>query len=819
MLDDREGEHGGEGGGPRFVVGIGASAGGLDALGRFFQSMPLDTGLAFVVIQHLSPDFKSFMDELLARFTRIPIVRVVEPVTMHENHIYLVPPRKEIVVSGGQLLPKESLQATVEELETSNEELHASNEELLASNEKLQSTNEELHSVNEELYSVNADHEQKIKDLNRVSSDLKNLIQSTEIGTIFLDGEQRIRFFTPAAGELFNLMAQDVDRDIRHITSRIENDDVFEDIARVRATSATQEKRIRTAEGRIYLRRVRPYFDASRVPSGFVLTFVDITDLFNAEEAVRRTNRELEARVHDLDNANHLHKLIFDGAPDGILTVDAQGTVMMANTQTEQLFGYAANELIGLNVDLLVPNATRKVHQRYRNSFFDNPDKRRMGQTRWLEGQRKDGTSVAVQVTLVPLEQRGVKLVMAFITDMTRTRQLETERDQLVQKMTEAQKLESLGILAGGIAHDFNNLLTGIMATAGMLVDSSDDPEEVRESSRLILESTRRAAELCQQLLAYSGRSKFVLRARDVNDLIEATSKLAQASSVRKNARLAFELVPNLPPVLMDETQIRQVIMNLVINAAEAVDSQSGQITVRSGLTVVNSAMLRAAVLAANTYEGEYVFVEVEDNGSGIRPDDTRRIFEPFYTTKFTGRGLGLSAVLGIVRGHGGVLTVSSDIRKGTSFRVFLPPAQRAEEPVNGPSARSTKLLSVQGKVLVADDEPAIRSACRRLLNRMGVEADLANDGVDALAQFSKKSKDYCAVILDLTMPGMSGAAAFAEIKRIRPTMPVILMSGFSQDDIKASFPGDVMPDSFLPKPFDHSALAAALQEALKGSK
>ena len=172
---------------------------------------------------------------------------------------------------------KESLQTTVEELETSNEELQASNEEMQASNEELQSTNEELHSVNEELYSVNAEHEQRIKDLNRVSSDLKNLIQATEIGTIFLDEEMKIRFFTPAAAKIFNLILQDLERDIRHITSRVEGDDVFDDIGKVAATRTPIEKKIYTASGDIYLRRVMPYFDVNRTPRGLVLTFVEIT--------------------------------------------------------------------------------------------------------------------------------------------------------------------------------------------------------------------------------------------------------------------------------------------------------------------------------------------------------------------------------------------------------------------------------------------------------------------------------------------------------------------------------------------------------------
>ncbi len=647
-----------------------------------------------------------------------------------------------------------------------------------------------------------------------MSSDLKNLIQATEIGTIFLDPEQRIRFSTPAAGRLFNMMSQDIDRDIRHITSRVKDDDVFEDILKVGTTLQSVEKRVYTAEGEIYLRRIMPYFDVSRAPRGLVLTFVDITALSRAEASLIRLNAELEAHVKELDAANQRLRLIFECAHDGILTVDSSGIVHMANAQIEQMFGYAANELVGSHLDMLVPENARGHHANHRETFFAKPENRRMGQGRWLEGRRKDGTLFPVDVTLTQLAFRDSMHVMAFVTDMTRTKQLETERDQIVRKMTETQKLESLGVLAGGIAHDFNNLLTGIMATAGMLVDDVRGKDDLRESANIILESSHRAAELCQQLLAYSGRSKFVLRARDVSELVGATSKLAHASSVHKGVRLSFELTPNLPLVSMDETQIRQVVMNLVINASEAVDPHAGVITVRTGLTKVTPEVLRSAVLSETLDCTECVFIEVSDNGSGIKSEDLRRIFEPFYTTKFTGRGLGLSAVLGIVRGHRGALTVSSEMGRGTSFRVLLPPLPN-EKQIKEPQLPKDTPWHGSGKVLVADDEAAIRNACRRLLTRMGFEVEVVNDGREALDRFQQNPAEFALILLDLTMPRTGGAEAFVEMKRIRPESRIVLMSGFSQDDANASVGKDVVPDAFLPKPFDSAALSAALKQAL----
>jgi signal transduction histidine kinase/ActR/RegA family two-component response regulator len=466
---------------------------------------------------------------------------------------------------------------------------------------------------------------------------------------------------------------------------------------------------------------------------------------------------------------------------------------------------------------MLVPNAARDAHEHHRQSFFTNPNVRRMGHIRWLEGRRKDGSHIAIQVTLTPLAFRDSAQVMAFISDMTREKQLETERDQIMQKMTETQKLESLGILAGGIAHDFNNLLTGIMATAGMMVDGRRSTEELQESANIILESSRRAAELCQQLLAYSGRSKFVFSAKDVSELVETTAKLAQAS-MRRGAQMTFDLASNLPPVSMDETQIRQVIMNLVINAFEAVPSNGGVISVRTGLTNVTREVLRSAIVHEALESGECVFIEVSDNGCGIKSEDSRRIFEPFYTTKFTGRGLGLSAVLGIVRGHRGALTVTSEVGQGTTFRVLLPPSTEKKQVATNGRVLASPQQTFSGKVLVADDEAAIRNACRRLLARLGFEVEVVGDGQEALDRFKQNPQEFVLVMLDLTMPRMGGAEAFAKMKRLHPEGRFMLMSGFSLDDAHASVGNGAMPDAFLPKPFDHTALTSALSQALSQS-
>jgi len=711
---------------------------------------------------------------------------------------------------------KDSLNTTVEELETSNEELQASNEELLAANEELQSTNEELHSVNEELYSVNAEHEQKIRDLDRVSSDLKNLIPATEIGTIFLDRERRVRFFTPAVTKLFNLMAHDIDRDLRHITSRVKDDDVFEAIEQVTHTLQPIEEQVHTIDGGIYLRRIMPYFDVNKVSNGIVLTFVDITAISLAEKRMTELNTELEQRLLDLRASEERFRLIFEGSPYAIIGIDENGIIRIANTQAGIVFGCLPNDLLGEPTEVFVPNELHQTHRLHREAFFRKPEARPMARLQRLSGKRKDGTLFAAEIALSPITFGKQTFVLAFIKDKTVTQNLEIERDEILRKMTEAQKLESLGLLAGNIAHDFNNLLTGIMAHASLLLDDSRLDSEEHESVEHILESSRRAAELCQQLLVYSGRGKFLLRPYDISKLVEETSKLVRASAVNKRVELNFDLAPELPLVLMDVTQIRQVIMNMVINASEAVSAHAGQIAIRTGMAVMTNEILQSAALAAQPEGTECVFIEVSDNGTGIRQDDLKRIFEPFFTTKFTGRGLGLSAVLGIVRGHHGVLTVKSEIGKGTTFVVYLPPASGVRVSSSSDELPpKAKEWTSSGVVLIADDEAPIRQATKRLLVKMGFEVDLASDGLEAIELFRRDPNRYSLVLLDLTMPGMSGNQVLQEIRRLQPLIHVIVMSGFSEDDASAMMNAEDAPNWFLAKPFDFAALLSMVQQVV----
>ncbi|MGV3709684.1 MAG: hybrid sensor histidine kinase/response regulator [Gemmatimonas sp.] len=397
------------------------------------------------------------------------------------------------------------------------------------------------------------------------------------------------------------------------------------------------------------------------------------------------------------------------------------------------------------------------------------------------------------------------------LTDLTERRRIATERDQFEKKLQETQKLESLGVLAGGIAHDFNNLLTGVLGNASLAMN--DLPEGSRTHTYLveINDAAMRAAELCRQMLAYSGRGRFVVGRVALNGLIEQTVQLLQLS-ISKNATLRFQLEPKLPMVEVDATQVRQVIMNLVINASEALGDKSGVITVSTGTTRVDEAYLREVHLASALEAGEYVHLEVADTASGMTPDVLARIFEPFYTTKFTGRGLGLAAVLGIMRGHRGTLKVYSEPGRGSTFKLLFPVAPGASEEPVAPAASVPWKGS--GTVLVVDDEPSVRRTVSRMLALMGFTSIEAVDGADAIEIYRARSGEISMVMLDLTMPRMNGEETFAELRRIQPSVRVVLMSGFNQHEAVARFAGKGLAN-FLQKPFAVETLRDAVQNVV----
>lgn len=424
----------------------------------------------------------------------------------------------------------------------------------------------------------------------------------------------------------------------------------------------------------------------------------------------------------------------------------------------------------------------------------------------------KSGSTLWLRVTARPVRDSSSGRIVRVIgagKDVTRERAGAEERRKLEQRMLQAQKLESLAVLAGGIAHDFNNLLVAILGNADIALDELSDLSPARPLVEEIVRASRRAADLCNQMLAYSGKGRLQMKIMDISALVTEMAHILEVSISRKTA-IRYNCGKGLPPVLADPVQIQQVVMNLILNASDAIGDTQGQISISTGCMSCDGEYLHSVHLDDELAEGEYVFIEVSDTGCGMDEETKSRIFDPFFTTKFTGRGLGLAAVLGIVRGHKGAVKVYSEPGRGSTFKVLLPSARGC--PRTAPSSSpADRHRGGGGIILLVDDDQAVLSVGRAMLEKLGYEVVTAADGAGAIeAVRGPSGATLKAVILDMTMPGMDGDEVFREIRSARAGLPVIVSSGYNEQEMSARFSGrDVA--AFLQKPYRMQALSECL--------
>jgi len=387
-----------------------------------------------------------------------------------------------------------------------------------------------------------------------------------------------------------------------------------------------------------------------------------------------------------------------------------------------------------------------------------------------------------------------------------------TEERAMQEQVAHGQRLESLGVLAGGIAHDFNNILTAILGNAAMAERKAiSSPEQTQRYLHNIVESSDKAADLCKQMLAYSGKGKFVVRAMDLSAMVEEVTRLLEVS-IDKGVVLKYHLAENLPAVECDVAQIQQVMMNLVINASQAIGNKSGVISITTSMLNADHAYLKATYLNDALPEGRYVSLEVSDTGCGMDQETQAKVFEPFFTTKFTGNGLGMSAVLGIVRGHHGAIKLYSEPGRGTTFKILLPASDR--EVLDQPDLSPVQNQQGSGTILVVDDEESIREAASMMLEDIGFDTLTAVDGEDGVRVYRAHQDVIVGVLMDMTMPKMDGKACFTELRRINPDVKVVLSSGYNQQDAVSQFSGQGLA-GFLQKPYFPDALASKIHEVL----
>jgi signal transduction histidine kinase/CheY-like chemotaxis protein len=399
--------------------------------------------------------------------------------------------------------------------------------------------------------------------------------------------------------------------------------------------------------------------------------------------------------------------------------------------------------------------------------------------------------------------------VVSVIVDVSEWLRAEHDKARLQSELQHAQKTEALGLLAGSIAHDFNNLLVGVLGNVSMLLDSLDQSSQLRRLAQSIEVAAQRAADVALQLLAYAGKGRFRVELLDISELVREIGELLRIT-IAQRADLRLELPTNIAKVKADGTQMRQVVMNLITNARDAVE-KTGTITVRTGELAAREVDLTQYLNQPDPAASRFVFLEVEDTGQGMNAATAARIFDPFFSTKPSGRGLGLSAVLGIIRSHGGALSVRSEEGRGTNMRVLLPARIHLAEQPKPPLVAEPRAAAQErsgGHVLVVDDQDAVRAVLCQLLQRLGYTVTQVANGHEAMHALEREASAACCVLLDLSMPSEDGSQISQRINQRYPQLPIIFMSGYEAQSVPIA-------DGFLHKPFTLNDLSAVLNSVL----
>ncbi|MEO8539362.1 MAG: PAS domain S-box protein [bacterium] len=623
------------------------------------------------------------------------------------------------------------------------------------------------------------------------------IVESASDAIVSLDMRRHITYWSPGAERVYGFLKGEAlgqpisliyltDRGPgTAVTARQRLDSVFAGEAILGSSTQRRHK-----DGHVVdvLVSAFPLRNADGEVIGVASTATDITDRLRAEAAAREGAADLNA--------------VFTSSQDPFILLDIQGRIVSMNPAALEDLNIVRGreDVVGLPWEELMPDEGK-------SEFRGHFERACAGDSVTFERQTTIGSEKKwfdVTYSAVRLEGGALRGVLISARDIT-------ERKRTNETLLQAQKLESLAVLAGGIAHDFNNVLVGILGNAGLALAELSPNSPARPTVEAIELAGQRAAELARQMLAYSGRGKFVIQDADLNDIVREMTHLLRVS-IGKRVALRLQLAEELPLVRADSTQLRQVIMNLVVNASDAIGDNEGAISVVSGTVHASRELLRDSYLSPELEPGEYVSVEVTDTGSGMDANTLARIFDPFFTTKFTGRGLGLAAVLGIMRGHGGAIKVESTPGRGTTFRLLLPAI--VAEGLATPAAVTNVPWRGHGTVLVVDDEPTVRAVTLRALKMLGFETLEAEDGAAGLEVFAANRESIVAVLLDMTMPRMNGEQTFLAIKHLAPRAQVILMSGYTEQDTVQRF-GDSALAGFIQKPYELATLRAALQTAL----
>ncbi|MFH0988393.1 MAG: PAS domain S-box protein [bacterium] len=551
------------------------------------------------------------------------------------------------------------------------------------------------------------------------------------------------------------------------------------------------EERITDSEGKLhYLQTIKIPFTFSGASTPAILgTSVDITNWKRAEEILR----ESELR----------YRSVVENTSDAIFTVDRQGTFLMVNKAASQFLNQQSDGVIGKTMWELFPKAfADRQMEKIREVFETGNEIVTEYPTTLDENDRWFSTKLEPVFDAA----NNVSAVQGFTRDTT-------ERRNSEEVLRRTQKMESLGLLAGGIAHDFNNLLQAISGQIHLALSKMPVEDPNYQHLAKAEKTTDRAADLTKQLLAYSGRGKFNIQEMDLNTLIQENVRLLEVG-IPKNVHLNLELSSTPMNVRADIAQMQQVIMNLIINAAEAMEGHIGEIHLRTTrMEIHKEELIRWRCNEIDFQSGDYVVLEVADDGCGMSDEILHKIFDPFFTTKFTGRGLGLAAVLGIILGHGGGLQVESAPAGGTIFRIALASIGEVDVPKIS-ERRVPEQKQFHGVILLIDDEKDIRELFADIAADQGFQVLTAQDGEMGIECYKAHQNTVDLVLLDLSMPGIGGEETLHRLQSLNPGVKIILCSGYTAEDAVNRFQ-QIHPTGFLQKPYNWETVVEMMQQTI----
>ena len=504
-----------------------------------------------------------------------------------------------------------------------------------------------------------------------------------------------------------------------------------------------------------------------------------------------------------------LERVVSSICPDTLIVVNPKRGIVLCNPSIERMFGYTTDEVLGKQTGFLYSD--RRINRTNSHEIHDalEEDGFHVG---FAEGRRKNGTTVYLEIISGDLAGRqGAVLLLRDVSDRINA---ESERQAIEARMQEHQKLESLGVLAGGVAHDFNNVLMVVRGNVDLMMAEKERYPDLVDQLTDIDKACGSAAELCRQMLAYSGRGKFSIEDLSLTTIIRDMDRLLNVSLPRPITR-ECQLEDDLPSIRTDPTQIRQIVLNLVTNAADAIGTSPGTVTLKTGVLARKDLDLTRCLYGDEPSGTPFVFLEVADTGCGMDEDTRERMFEPFFTTKLTGRGLGLAAVHGLVRSMRGCIRVDTTPDAGTSITVVFP-VNPGGDAVAGADRDHGDEWGGRGTVLVVDDEERVLQITNRMLARMGFSVVSARNGREGLDRFHEHREAIVCIVLDMTMPYMDGGRAFSEIRSLDAGVPVILVSGYVEavgDLIKTDSRAE-----FVQKPYTFDLLREKVRHLVEGS-